>query len=90
MQASIREASPERKQNFTRLCTITGVGPVVGTALVNSLERVPLKSADALVAFTGLDPRPDDSGRHRGKQRLWKRGPGELRAGCSTGLRCQQ
>src|SRR5260370_41675493 len=60
------EASPERKQNFTRLCTITGVGPVIGTALVNTLERVPLKSADAFVAFTGLDPRPDDSGQHRG------------------------
>jgi transposase len=73
------EASPERKQNFTRLCTITGVGPVVGTALVNTLERVPLKSADAFVAFTGLDPRPDDSGQHRGKRRLSKRGPGELR-----------
>jgi transposase len=73
------EASPERKQNFTRLCTITGVGPVVGTALVNTLERVPLKSADAFVAFTGLDPRPDDSGQHRGKCRLSKRGPGELR-----------
>ena len=55
------EASPERKQNFTRMCTITGVGPVVGIALVNALERVPLKSADAFVSFTGLDPRPDDS-----------------------------
>jgi transposase len=73
------EASPERKQNFTRLCTINGVGPVVGTALVNTLERVPLKSADAFVAFTGLDPRPDDSGQHRGKRRLSKRGPAELR-----------
>jgi transposase len=41
------EANPERKQNFTRLCTISGVGPVIGTALVNTLERVPLKSADA-------------------------------------------
>src|SRR5208282_2234264 len=44
------EASPERKQNFTHLCTITGVGPVIGPALVNTLERVPLKSADAFVA----------------------------------------
>src|SRR5712691_2810713 len=73
------EASPDRKQNFTRLCTISGVGPVIGTALVNTLERVPLKSADAFVAFTGLDPRPDDSGQHRGKRRLSKRGPAELR-----------
>jgi len=73
------EANPERKQNCTRLCTITGVGPVTGTALVNTLERVPLTSADAFVAFTGLDPRPDDSGQHRGKRRLSKRGPAELR-----------
>jgi len=73
------EANPDRKQNFTRVCTITGVGPVIGTALVNTLERVPVKSADAFVAFAGLDPRPDDSGQHRGKRRLSKRGPGELR-----------
>ena len=73
------EASPDRQQNFTRLCTITGVGPVVGSALVNTLERVPVKNADAFVAFTGLDPRPDDSGQHRGKRRLSKRGPAELR-----------
>ena len=38
-----------------------------------------MKSADAFVAFTGLDPRPDDSGQHRGKRRLSKRGPAELR-----------
>src|SRR6266550_3974129 len=49
------DVSPDRKQNFTRLCTISGVGPVVGTALVNTHERVPVKSADAFVAFTGLD-----------------------------------
>lgn len=76
---ALLEASPERKQQLTHLRTIHGVGPVVGAALVNTLERVPLKSADAFVAFTGLDPRPDDSGQHRGKRRLSKRGPAELR-----------
>ena len=73
------EASPDRKQHVTHLRTIYGVGPVVSAALVNTLERVTLKSADAFVAFTGLDPRPDDSGQHRGKRRLSKRGPAELR-----------
>jgi transposase len=73
------EANPDRKQHVTHLRTIYGVGPVVSAALVNTLERVPLKSADAFVAFTGLDPRPDDSGQHRGKRRLSKRGPSELR-----------
>jgi transposase len=73
------DVSPDRKQHVTHLRTIYGVGPVVSAALVNTLERVPLKSADAFVAFTGLDPRPDDSGQHRGKRRLSKRGPSELR-----------
>ena len=73
------ESSPDRKQHVTHLRAIYGVGPVVSAALVNILERVPLKSADAFVAFTGLDPRPDDSGQHRGKRRISKRGPAELR-----------
>jgi len=58
---------------------VDGFGPVVSAALVNTLERVPLQNSDAFVAFTGLDPRPDDSGHHRGKRRLSKRGPSELR-----------
>ena len=73
------EASPDRQQHVTHLRTIDGVGQVVSAALVNTLERAPLKSADAFVAFTGLDPRPDDSGQYRGKRRLSKRGPAELR-----------
>lgn len=73
------EASPDRKEHVTHLRTITGIGPVVSAALVNTLERMPLKSADSFVAFTGLDPRPDDSGKHQGKRRLSKRGPSELR-----------
>jgi transposase len=73
------EANPDRKEHVTHLRTIDGFGDVVSAAMVNSLERMPLKSADAFVAFTGLDPRPDDSGRHQGKRRLSKRGPSELR-----------
>ena len=73
------EASTERKQNYARLRKIAGVGAVVGSSVLNTLERVPFKSADAFVAFTGLDPRPDESGHHRGRRRLSKRGPSELR-----------
>lgn len=76
---ALLEASPDRKQRLTHLRTIDGLGPVLSAARVNTLERVPLKSADAFVAFTGLDPRPDDSGQHRGRWRLSKRGPAELR-----------
>jgi transposase len=73
------EASPERKQDCARLRKIDGVGAVMGSSLVNSVERVPRKRADAFVAFTGLDPRPDESGKHRGKRRLSKRGPAAFR-----------
>src|SRR5262249_43523491 len=73
------ETSVERKQHYARLRKITGVGAVVGSSVLNTLERVPLGSADAFIAFTGLDPRPDDSGQHRGRRRLSKRGPSELR-----------
>jgi transposase len=73
------EASPERKQDYARLRKIYGVGAVVGSSMLNTLERVPFSNADAFVAFTGLDPRPDESGHHRGRRRLSKRGPSELR-----------
>jgi len=73
------DANTDRQQHVTHMRAIDGVGAVVSAALVNTLERAPLKSADAFVAFTGLDPRPDDSGQHRGKRRLSKRGPSELR-----------
>jgi len=56
-----------------------GVGPVVGMALTNTLERVPFRNADAFVAFTGFDPRANNSGNKIGRRRLSKRGPAELR-----------
>lgn len=71
--------SPQHKEAQQRLQTIAGVGPVVGMALTNTLERVPFRNADAFVAFTGLDPRANDSGNKIGRRRLSKRGPAELR-----------
>ena len=52
---------------------------MVGISLTNTLERVSFGKADAFVAFTGLDPRANDSGRKAGRRRLSKRGPAELR-----------
>jgi transposase len=79
MLAVLAHASPARRNTLKRLQTIVGVGPLVGISLANTLERVPFKNADAFVAFTGLDPRPRDSGQKIGRRRLSKRGPGELR-----------
>lgn len=41
--------------------------------------RMPLSRSDAAVAYVGLDPRASDSGQKRGRRRVSKRGPGELR-----------
>jgi transposase len=74
------EANKDRKQQYARLRKIAGLGGlVVRSSVLNTLERVPLHSADAFIAFTGLDPRPEDSGHHVGRRRLSKRGPSELR-----------
>lgn len=62
-----------------RLRTITGFGPQTSVALGALLSRIDFADADALVAYSGLDPRPCDSGQHRGQRRLSKRGPAWLR-----------
>jgi transposase len=62
-----------------RLRSIPGIGLLTSAALLNVFERVPTARADAVVAYSGLDPRPCDSGQKRGKRRLSKRGPAELR-----------
>ncbi len=59
--------------------SIPGIGLLSGAGLLNLFRRLPSARADAIVAFTGLDPRPCDSGKKRGTRRLSKRGPGELR-----------
>ncbi len=66
-------------QAHQRLQSIPGVGLMVGASLSVALQRLPFKNADAFVAFTGLDPRPRDSGKKIGRRRLSKRGPSELR-----------
>ncbi|MDZ4104758.1 MAG: transposase, partial [Nitrosomonas sp.] len=76
---AIAAHSPQHKEAQQRLQTIAGVGPVVSMALTNTLERVPFRNADAFVAFTGFDPRANDSGNKIGRRRLSKRGPAELR-----------
>jgi transposase len=72
-------ACPQRQQDQERLQSIVGVGPLVGAALGQALQRIPFGNADAFIAYTGLDPRPMDSGQKSGRRRLSKRGPAELR-----------
>ena len=62
-----------------RLVSIVGIGTIVAAQLVASLTALRFTRADSFIAYTGLDPRPDDSGQRRGRRRLSKRGHGLLR-----------
>jgi transposase len=62
-----------------RIQTVVGFGPLGSALLACLLQRIPFASSDSLVAYSGWDPRPDDSGRKRGKRRLTKSGPAYMR-----------
>lgn len=62
-----------------RLRTITGIGPQTSALLASLFSRFEFAHADAVVAYSGLDPRPNDSGAKRGRRRLSKKGPPLLR-----------
>lgn len=64
---------------YERLKGIVGVGPVVAAQLVAVFSTLNFAKAGSFIAYTGLDPRPDDSGDRRGRRRLTKRGPPLLR-----------
>lgn len=59
--------------------SVPGIGPLTATALVTAFHRGTFASADAFVAFLGLDVRVRDSGRFRGRRKLTKKGDPELR-----------
>ena len=67
------------KAEARRLESIPGIGRQTSTQLAVLFDRVPLSGSDAAVAFVGLDPRASDSGQKRGRRRVSKRGPAELR-----------
>ena len=73
------EQLPAAHQTARHCRTIPGVGPLGSTCLGYTLTRLPYTNSDAVIAHTGFDPRPADSGQKHGRRRLCKRGPGELR-----------
>jgi transposase len=77
--ATLNASDPATASLVRRLRTICGVGPLVSTLLAALLQRFAFRHADALVAYVGLDPRPDESGSRRGRRRLSKRGHPEWR-----------
>ena len=57
-----------------RIATIKGVGPIVSAALVADLDAGDFQRADSIVAFYGMDPKPNDSGASKGRRKLSKQG----------------
>lgn len=62
-----------------RLQSITGIDPQTSALLTALFSRLRFANSDALVAYSGLDLRANDSGTKRGRRRLSKRGPALLR-----------
>lgn len=90
IQQSIAEARKQMYQDmaasakgdiFTRLQTITGVGPFVAASLIGEIQDMSrFPTAKALTAYAGLDPRIRQSGKALNSTgRLTKRGSSYLR-----------
>lgn len=78
MQRTLQQL-PTARQAAQQIATIPGYGPLGSTCLGYTFSRIPYANSDAVIAHTGFDPRPADSGQKRGRRRLSKRGPSELR-----------
>lgn len=70
---------PSAREAAEHIQTIAGFGALSGAYLGYSFTRHPFSSSDSVVAFSGLDPRAEDSGKKHGRRRLSKRGPSEAR-----------
>jgi transposase len=70
----------EEDEDTQRLQGIPGIGPQNAATIRAELGDVSRFSrVDQVVAYAGLEPRTQESGRHAGQKRLSKRGPGALR-----------
>lgn len=76
---ALRASDARLEHACVNLQTLVGVGGQSATLLGVLFSRFNFANADAVVAYSGLDPRPCDSGMRKGKRRLSKRGPPDLR-----------
>lgn len=73
------DKTPELADKRKRLETIAGVGCINSAVLTYVLSRMDFRSPESVIAYLGLDPRPMESGKFRGRRRLSKQGPGWIR-----------
>lgn len=67
------------QESYQHCLSIPGIGPSNATALVTAFHRGAFSSQDAFIAYLGMDVRIRESGTFRGKRKLSKKGPSELR-----------
>lgn len=77
--AAVVDEDCEFGSRCKKLRTITGIGTQGSAMLAALFSRFNFANANAVVAYSGLDPRPDDSGRRHGKRHISKRGSPQLR-----------
>jgi transposase len=77
--AGLLKADERLKRRAQLLRTIPGVGPQGSAMLAALFSRLPFANVESVVAYSGLDPRPNDSGEKSGRRRISKRGSPELR-----------
>lgn len=73
------QTMPQGAQALAHITSVPGLGLLTGSALLVLFQRLAHRGGDAVIAFTGLDPRPMESGQKRGVRRLSKQGPAEVR-----------
>ena len=61
----------EWQQKLELLTTVPGVGQIVATTLISSLPELGKLSHKSLSYLVGLAPLNRDSGKFRGKRRIW-------------------
>lgn len=65
--------------DYRRCLSIPGIGPLNAVALVTAFHRGAFSGGNAFVAYIGLDVSLRESGQMKGKRKLSKRGPAEMR-----------
>lgn len=67
------------KQTNTTLTTIPGVSNIVAATILGECANFKSNGPQSLLAFAGLDPKKRESGTHKGKTKISKRGSRNLR-----------
>jgi transposase len=75
------EQSSQLQQELTLLNSIPGVGKATAYLLMAEVDFQVFTSANQLVAFAGLNPKHNQSGNHKGKVTLSRKGSSRLRKG---------